>query len=77
MRDAFAEPLARKAISPNLPLAQCLAELALATNTPSHRAFALDALFAVAETDSDFARLREVTGQVNVFGFQVEPGTTL
>ena len=77
LRDAFAEPLAKNAISPDLPLAQCLAELALATNTSPHRAFALETLFAVAKTDSDFARLREVTGQVNVFGLQVEPDTTL
>ena len=77
VRDAFAEPLAKHAISPDLPVAQCLAELALATNTPSHRAFALETFFAAAKTDSDFARLRQVTGQVNLFGTQIEPGATL
>jgi glycosyltransferase involved in cell wall biosynthesis len=72
VRGAFAEAFAGNAISPDLPVAQCLAELALVANTPSHRAFALETLFATARTDADFARLREVMGQVNVFGLHVE-----
>ena len=77
VRNAFAETFARHGISSALPLAQSLAELALVANSPSHRAFALETLFAAARTDADFVRLREVTGTVNVFGLEVDVNVTL
>jgi glycosyltransferase involved in cell wall biosynthesis len=45
-----------------------LAELALAKNTPVHRLFAVQTLYETAETDADFRRLRDVTGEVDLFG---------
>ncbi|WP_168992227.1 MULTISPECIES: glycosyltransferase [Mesorhizobium] len=77
LRGAFADAFASNALSPDLSVAQCLAELALVANTPSHVAFALETLFATARTDADFARLREVSGTVNVFSLHVETNRTL
>lgn len=67
---AFAGDLARHSIDPGLPLDTLLAELALAVDSPAHRLFALTTLFESAQTDTDFDRLRRLSGSVDLFGLQ-------
>jgi hypothetical protein len=45
-----------------------LAELALAIGSPSHKLFALEALFEAAHSDEAIRRLRDRVGSVDMFG---------
>jgi glycosyltransferase involved in cell wall biosynthesis len=69
LSEIFAYDVVVQQIDTNRPTDMWLAELALVAGTPWHRLFALDTMFDAACDERDFARLRELTGAVNVFGF--------
>lgn len=45
-----------------------LVELALKAHSPAHRLFALETLYEVAKEAGDLRRLRELTGDIDLFG---------
>jgi len=69
LSEIFAYDVVVRKIDTSRPTDMWLAELALVAGTPWHRLFALDTMFEAARDESDFARLRELTGTVDVFGF--------
>jgi glycosyltransferase involved in cell wall biosynthesis len=67
LREIFAEDIARHGIDASRPNGVLLAEIALRGSMAWHPAFALDSLFAAASDESDYRRLRELSGSVNAF----------
>lgn len=67
LREIFARDLAEAGLDPNRPAGTWLAEMALRGSQAWHPLFALDTLHEAASTAADFARLRELTGTLNVF----------
>ena len=72
LREIFESDLLASGISWEGSHNRWLAELALTTGTPAHRLFALQTLYETAETDADFLRLRDLTGEIDLFGSQAE-----
>ena len=70
--EIFEPDLVAHTIDTTRPTDIWLVELALAAGTPWHRLFALDTMFDAARDERDLRRLRELTGNVNVFGFPDE-----
>ena len=66
--EIFADDLAVRGIDANLAPDIWLAELALKTQSPPHRLFAVDTLFETARSDIDLHRLRNIAGEADVFG---------
>lgn len=68
LREVFAKDLQQRGIAPERPPESWLADLALGTGLPSRCWFALQLLFDRAKDLDDYNRLRELTGQIDVFG---------
>jgi glycosyltransferase involved in cell wall biosynthesis len=69
LSEIFAFDVIIHKIDTSRPTDMWLAELAMIAGTPWHRLFALETMFEAAREERDFARLRELTGALNVFGF--------
>jgi glycosyltransferase involved in cell wall biosynthesis len=70
LEEALAQDVAERKIELNSLPDVWLAELALAIGSPSHKLFALEALFETAQSDEAIRRLRNRLGSVDVFGLQ-------
>jgi hypothetical protein len=68
LHEIFHSDLVARGISTEGSHNRWLAELALTRNTPAHRLFALQTLYETAQSDTDFDRLRDLTGEIDVFG---------
>lgn len=72
LREIFARDLEEHGLDPDRPPGIWLAEIALHGRQAWHPLFALDTLHEAASTDADFARLRDLTGTLNVFRLPIE-----
>ncbi len=68
LREIFHSDLMARGLSIEGSHDRWLAELALMVNTPAHRLFALQSLYETAQSDTDFRRLRDLTGDIDLFG---------
>jgi hypothetical protein len=62
--------LAEHGISLERPTYHWLAELALVAGSMAHKVFALETLFESARTDADCFRIRDLAGELDLFGIE-------
>jgi len=67
--EVFATELGDHVLSGEREAKRFVAELALKIPLPAYQLFALQTLFEVAENHADYARLRALTGEIDVFNF--------
>lgn len=72
LREIFESSLSAMGISTEGDHNRWLAELALTSDTAAHRLFALQTLYEMAKTDEEFLRLRDLTGDIDLFGCEAE-----